>query len=224
MDIGSGHNPYPRANVLLERFVEDNSHRSGSINIPNDKLFFSYDGDIFPFKDKEFDYSTCIHVLEHVEKPGLFLDEIARVSARGYIEIPSFIGEMIFPKRSHKWVALEIKNQIVLVEKIRIPFHTFWGDLFQKHVAPNSIEFRVFLRTYHSLLSVNYEWDQNIEYLINPDEEEYLKYFYNTWDENIINELIKNGKKSRREKIYCYLRANLSVITDFLKTNAYKQR
>ena len=75
--------------------------------------FLKADGEDLPFKDNEFDYSICIHVLEHVENPDKFLQEQMRVAKKGYIETPSLIGEHLHPKKSHKWVILNINNILI---------------------------------------------------------------------------------------------------------------
>ena len=54
------------------------------------KLNFTriYPDQKLPFKDKEFDYVICAHVIEHVNDPIMFKSEIERIGKAGYIELP----------------------------------------------------------------------------------------------------------------------------------------
>jgi hypothetical protein len=47
-----------------------------------------FDGYHIPYKNKEYDLAIAIHVLEHVEHERLFVQEIARVSKKLFIEVP----------------------------------------------------------------------------------------------------------------------------------------
>lgn len=53
-----------------------------------------------PFKDKEFDFAICGHVLEDIANPFYVIKELQRVAKRGYIEVPSRFYEQ-YP-RFHK--------------------------------------------------------------------------------------------------------------------------
>src|SRR5664279_561339 len=122
LEVGPGSNPTRRADVLTERYVDDNLHRRGDFKLyPNQKLVQA-DGENLPFKDKEFDYVICCHVLEHVDNPDKFLNEQFRVARKGYLETPSIIGEFLAPKTTHKWVKIEIDNKLVIYEKSKMPY------------------------------------------------------------------------------------------------------
>ena len=45
-----------------------------------------------PFKDKEFDFVIASHILEHVDDPFKFCNELTRIGKRGYIEVPTPYG------------------------------------------------------------------------------------------------------------------------------------
>lgn len=41
------------------------------------------------FRDKEFDFVYCSHVLEHVRDPAKACAELMRIGKRGFIETPT---------------------------------------------------------------------------------------------------------------------------------------
>ena len=56
LDIGSGDFPHPRANVCVDKYVSDNTHRSSDIKVLSHQTFMQADGENLPFEDDEFDY------------------------------------------------------------------------------------------------------------------------------------------------------------------------
>ena len=76
LEIGPGHNPTYRSNVIAEKFIDTNYHRCGDVKIYPHQTFVHADGEKLPFKDKEFDYVICNQVLEHVEHPEAFVKEL----------------------------------------------------------------------------------------------------------------------------------------------------
>lgn len=214
IEVGCGHDPHKRANVVVDKFVDINTHRSGDLKILKHQKFVQADGQDLPFKDKEFDYAICTHVLEHVDDPIAFIKEQTRVAKRGYLEVPSFIGEYLVPKASHKWVILEIENKIVLMDKEIIGFkssHDF-GDLFLDFMPRKSIAYKLLQRTYGNLLTVRYEWEGDIEVIVNPTEEKYAKYFTKNWDLEMMRNLFP--KRSMAGE----LRASLWAFGDVMRS------
>src|SRR5690606_1584155 len=164
LEVGGGPNPHPRANVVIDKFVDFDYHRKGDINLYKHQQFAQADGESLPFEDNEFDYIICNHVLEHVDNPAKFLDEQARVAKRGYIETPSLIGEHLHPKISHRWVILEIDKKLVLFDKETIGFKTSsdFGPLFLEYLVKHSLAYKILDRTYPQIRTVQYEWTGKI--------------------------------------------------------------
>ncbi|HET6227330.1 MAG TPA: class I SAM-dependent methyltransferase [Bacteroidia bacterium] len=100
LEIGPGADPHPRSNVLLEKkFANEAEYASqfgNSQKLVTDKPVVFYEGDVFPFADKEFDYVICSHVLEHVENVEQFLSEVFRVAHKGYFEYPLAYYEYLY--------------------------------------------------------------------------------------------------------------------------------
>ncbi len=92
LEIGPGADPHPRSDVLLELKYENEEEVVRQFGherkLETEKQVVFYDGKTFPFKDKEFDYVICAHVLEHVPDVEGFLSEIFRVGKKGYFEYP----------------------------------------------------------------------------------------------------------------------------------------
>ena len=100
LEVGSGGNPYPRANVLLDAY-EETQERHWVPLISDRPTVLSF-GENLPFKDKSFDYVIAAHVLEHSPYPEKFLSELQRVALGGYIETPDAFMERINPYKDHR--------------------------------------------------------------------------------------------------------------------------
>lgn len=107
LEIGPGGDPHPRANFFLDiKHLSDREKFSefGSTISPNYKKPFYYynDGEDFPFKDKEFDYVICSHVIEHTKNIPHFVKELVRISNKGYLEFPTPHYEYLYNFDVHK--------------------------------------------------------------------------------------------------------------------------
>ncbi len=97
LDIGCGYRAHKRASVIAD--IQDFS------NYYKNKKFILIKEKNLPFKDKEFDFVIASHVIEHVEDFEFFISEIERISSKGYIELPSRLGDnLVFEnKKDHIW-------------------------------------------------------------------------------------------------------------------------
>lgn len=189
LEVGGGHNPHPRSNVVVDKYSDDNTHRSGDILLRKNQQFLNADGEHLPFKDNEFDYVICNQVLEHVPNPTAFLKEQFRVAKRGYIETPSLLGEFLFPKASHKWVLMEIDNKLVLIEKSKLFFgnpHFDFGELFLDYLSRTSIAYKMLERTHPDLHTVRIEWEGSFDFVIEPEDANLRRYFEEPWTTEMV--------------------------------------
>jgi len=118
LDVGSGHKPHPRADVLADRYIQDDTERSGQLIVaPIDKLLVQADGAALPFARKTFDFVICSHVLEHVPPESLaaFCRELDRVAKAGYIETPSKWAEWLRHAPNHRWFVSLSKGVLTFV-------------------------------------------------------------------------------------------------------------
>lgn len=141
LEVGPGNRPTFRADVLVEKFLGDDTHRRGGLRIFPHQQLVNAAAEALPFADKEFDYVICNQVLEHSDDPAQFLREVTRVGKAGYIETPSLLGEWLFPKKSHRWVVLNIGDKLVLYDKQRVPgnYANDYGELFLNYLPYQSL-------------------------------------------------------------------------------------
>ena len=168
LEIGSGHNPKARSDVLCDKFIDDDEQRGG--RIVADRPIIEADGQFLPFADGAFDYVICAHVLEHVEDPKQLIAELTRVARRGYIETPSEIGERIYGWHYHRWIVNLIDGRLTLQKNNQKPQ---FGQLFHT-LASEDKHWKRFHITHHNLFLVQYEWENKIDYEILPEAEPML--------------------------------------------------
>jgi len=116
LDVGSGGTPFPRANVLMDKFPDDGYHRHGQA-VRADRPFVIGDVQRIPFADQAFDVVICSHVLEHVEDPSVAIRELERVAPRGYVETPSASWEKLQGFPFHRWLVSFEDGILVFREK-----------------------------------------------------------------------------------------------------------
>lgn len=104
LDLGCSNNNYwEEANHFAD--IWDFSEIFKEKNLNFTKI---YPDKRLPFKDKQFDYVICAHVIEHVNDPIMFKSEIERIGKAGYIELPTRLNDnMVFgcdeEEFGHKW-------------------------------------------------------------------------------------------------------------------------
>ena len=151
IDIGCGYRAHPNASVIAD--VQDFS------NYYKVRKFVKINGKKLPFKDKEFDFVIASHVIEHVEDFEFFIKELERISSKGYIELPSRLGDnLVFEnKNDHVWWFYydDTTNQLIVSKKNQLidPFITVsMAKLFEK--------------IFRESLVVELAWEEKIEYKI----------------------------------------------------------
>ena len=122
LDVGCGYWAHKKATTIAD--IQDLS------NFYPDRKFIKIEDKKLPFKDKEFDFVIASHVIEHVEDFGFFIQELERISSKGYIELPSRLGDnLVFEnEKDHIWWFCfdDDKNELIASKKNQIikPFIT----------------------------------------------------------------------------------------------------
>jgi SAM-dependent methyltransferase len=222
LEVGGGHRPHPRANVVVDKFTQSNFHRSGDLKVLKNQTFLEADGENLPFADKEFDYVICSHVLEHVDNPEKFLSEQFRVAKRGYMETPSLLGEVLYARESHKWIIQEFDDITYLVDKKKINFYYGYDmvELLQGYLPANSIGYKILERTHPNMFTNRVEWEHDFQYEVNSEDPELLKYFKGPWKNEWANEFFP--PKTKFQELKDSGRAFYEIFRSVLRSKGYK--
>ena len=151
LDIGCGYRANENATVIAD--VQDFSH------IYKDKNFVKISDKKLPFKDKEFDFVIASHVIEHVDDFEYFIKELERISSKGYIELPSRLGDnLVFEnKKDHIWWFYfdDTTNNLIVSKKNQVidPFITVSTA-------------KLFEEIFRESLVIELAWEEKINYKI----------------------------------------------------------
>jgi len=161
LDVGCGYNANKRATMIAD--VKDLK------NFYKDKNFIQIKEKRLPFKNNEFDFVISSHVIEHVEDLEFFVKELERISSKGYIELPSRLGDnLVFENlNDHVWWFKydDIDNKLVASKKRQLiePFITV------------STSRNFYEKIFRESFVIELIWDGKIEYIID-NQLRYEKY------------------------------------------------
>ncbi len=151
LDIGCGYRAHSNATVIAD--VKDLS------TFYKDKNFIKINDKKLPFKNKEFDFVIASHVIEHIEDFEFFLNELERVSSKGYIELPTKLGDnlVIENKNDHIWWFSfdDINKNLIASKKSQLiePFlNVSTGKIFEE--------------IFRDSLILEIYWEEKINYII----------------------------------------------------------
>ena len=194
LDVGGGHSPFIRANVVVEIDLAEGRQRDGKeLACEKGNKFIAADIASLPFKEKSFDFVFCSHVLEHVKDPALACRELIRVAKRGYIETPRKWTEFYAGHPSHRWL-VDLKDGKLFFEKRRFldsPFMNF--ILPQVWKSPQLYERA--LTTFRNITCVQFFWEDSFEFVVddriteddfNYDDPEQAAYAHYCFARNIL--------------------------------------
>jgi hypothetical protein len=136
LDVGGGARPFPRADWVIDVISYGARGQLGWDGNQADERFRPEtwvqrdvcDREPWPFEDRQFDFVICSHTLEDVRDPIWVANELQRVAAAGYIEVPSLREEMTYGIQG-PWVGWGHHRWLVSIGSDRIEF------LFKHHVV-----------------------------------------------------------------------------------------
>lgn len=166
LEVGSGGNPYARANVLLDAYEATRERHWVPLKIDRPLVLGFVEK--LPFKDHAFDFVIASHVLEHSADPERFLAELQRVAKAGYIEVPDAFMERINPYNDHR-LEISCRDERLIIRKK--PGHIVEHEtveLYEHRVKPFLTRELIPKRPF--AFHVRYYWQGAIDYsVVNPD-------------------------------------------------------
>ena len=178
LDLGCGYRAHDRATVICD--IQDLS------SYYKNKNFVKLTNNILPFGDKEFDFVVCSHVLEHVEDIKLFLQELERVSSKGYIELPTILEDnLVFEnKKDHIW-HMEFEdneNELHISKKIQY---------LEPVITVSSI--KKFSKYFRQSLILELYWEDSIEHkIVEKDSQDFEKISRLSLTRKFFSKLLRN--------------------------------
>ena len=161
LDVGCGYTAHENATVICD--VQDLA------SFYKDKNFVKLDGNVLPFKDNEFDFVIASHVIEHVKDVKTFINELSRISSKGYIELPTILEDnLVFEnKKDHIWHMEfdDVDNKLNISEKIQYLEPMITVSTSKK-----------FSKIFRQSLVLELYWEDNIEFnLIQKNKNDFQK-------------------------------------------------
>ena len=152
LDVGCGYRAHKSASVIAD--IQDLS------NFYENKNFVKITEKKLPFKDKEFDFVIASHVIEHIDNFEFFIKELERISSKGYIELPSRLGDnLVFEnKNDHIWWFYfdDTANKLIVSKK---------NQLIDPFITVSTA--KLFEEIFRESLVIELAWEEKIDYKIN---------------------------------------------------------
>jgi len=160
IDIGSGHAPLIRADVLCDRFPGATRERAvASIFMPGGRFVV---GDLLdlPFADSAFGFSFNRAVMEHLPDPLHACAELSRISRAGLVSVPSWLWETMGGSAQHLWSISEMDGKLVFRRKTRD--NSRLAGLIPEHIR-NSRYYEKFFMRFAKDFFIDHYWSGSIK-------------------------------------------------------------
>jgi ubiquinone/menaquinone biosynthesis C-methylase UbiE len=204
LEVGSGGSPMVRSNILVDKYINNDSNRELCITI--DRPLICAEIENLPFKDGSFDFVYASHVLEHIAKIEEAIAEFVRVGKTGVVIVPGEIFERAWDKGTHRWIINKNDEKLIFREKCACT-RLKQGNVLGKW---RKIFWEIYVKN-RSLLDIQLFWKNHIPYEIIRCEKcfEIDKSILNH-SEQIIRKLI--FKKKLKQKILIQLSRIIRLI------------
>lgn len=168
LEVGSGGNPYPRANVLLDAYEETRERHWAPL--VTDRTFVLGFVENLPFRTSAFDFLIASHVLEHSKDPERTLSEFQRVAKAGYIEVPDAFMERMNPYRDHRLEITARNGRLLIRKKPNWVVDPELVELYEARVKAVMTGELMRRRPFH--FHVRYYWREKIDFeILDPTED-----------------------------------------------------
>lgn len=163
LDVGSGNSPFPRADVLAEKFLVDDSNRFRGRKPILPAPTVACDAEALPFADASFDFVVASHLLEHVDRPDRVMAELSRVGKAGYIECPEASYDKLDSPPYHRWFVEVRDGRLVFTQKDEAVFDRGLKSLTREALYRDRGFWAAFWRRLERFF-VMYPWEGSIDY------------------------------------------------------------
>ena len=151
LDIGCGFRAHKNASVIAD--VQDFSEYY------KEKKFVKINDKKLPFEDNEFDFIISSHVIEHVNDFEFFIKELERVAPKGYIELPTRLGDnLVFENvKDHVWWFYfdDVSNKLIASKK---------NQLIEPFINVSTA--KLFEKIFRESFVIELTWEDKIDYEI----------------------------------------------------------
>lgn len=173
LEVGSGHNPHIRSDVLCDKYFYDDSHRAGKIVF--DRPLVIADAEKLPFKKKSFDFIIARHLIEHLDRPELFFREAMRVAKGGFLSVPTQLREQLLSDPQHRWYIKIIDSKLILKQKKEPYFNTAINEFIGKSFCDSERAFNKFMIRFWNKLELIFQWQEEFKFEINKKTDNFDK-------------------------------------------------
>ena len=177
LDIGCGYSANEFANTICD--VQDLS------KFYEGKNFVKLEKKQLPFDDNQFDFVIASHVLEHVEDFKFFINELERVSSKGYIELPTKLEDnLVFEnKKDHLWHMdfNDVDSKLMISKKLQ----------FVEPVLTVSMAHRL-RKNFKSSFILELYWENEIDYDFANEDLNYDKFSLITFFRKFFSKKIRS--------------------------------
>ena len=159
-------------------------------NFYKDRKFVLIDTERLPFKDNEFDFVYASHVIEHVDNISFFIEELQRISKKGYIELPTILEDNIVlsdnSTKDHKWFFnFDDVENILLVEKKK--------QLIEPFIT-HGVLFGSLRKNFRSSLVLELIWEDKIDLKFTNISTPIKKLYFISILKKYLSYIIRNNK------------------------------
>ena len=111
IDVGCGHKPRPGYDVYTDVYMSKEVENNPEVKSRFVKAALE---DMSVFKDRQFDFAWCHHVIEHTIDPNKACSELTRIAREGVLYFPTPQVELMCGRYDHKWVVFKITDDHLL--------------------------------------------------------------------------------------------------------------
>jgi hypothetical protein len=82
--------------------------------------------------------------------------------------------------------------------------------------------YKILQRTHHQLFTMNFEWQDKIDYVLEPDDDKYMKYFRQAWDQSLYKAIMP--QRSMKDEFLTASGAMVDIMRSVFKSKVLKRK